>query len=110
MGMPPNLHSVHCSRQPLCIHCKQCGRRAILEHEQINAHSGNMKPLTDLKLKCINCGSRDYLMWVFVRAQHVSDFMAGTPLETLPGECIDSNPPPPKPPKGSIADRAAPLR
>lgn len=97
-----NLHCLHSSGQPLCVHCKQCGRRSTLPHDQVNARSGNMKLLSELKLKCINCGSRDYLMYVFVRADYVSDFIAGTPLETLRGDCVDSNPPPREPPKGSI--------
>ena len=101
--MSTNLHSVHSSGQPLCVLCKQCKRRAALTHDEIDAHSGNMKELRDLKLHCRNCGSKDYEMYVYVRAERVSDFLAGTPVENIPGECVASIQTY-KPPKGSIAD------
>jgi hypothetical protein len=69
MGMPPNLHSVDSSRQPLCVLCKHSGRRATLTHQEIGAFSGNMKYVSELKLKCRNCDGRDYFAWVMRTAQ-----------------------------------------
>ncbi len=59
-----NLHTVWMSGHPLGVEC-ECGRRALLSHDKIDAHSGNMKELRQLKFKCLACGSRKVTFRIF---------------------------------------------
>ena len=74
-----NLHSVDASGHPLALVCNACGHRAALEHEKIDAHSGNMKLLRDLSFKCSKCGSGWNSMYLIYNAQELADFLAGKP-------------------------------
>ena len=72
-----NLHSVHSTRQPLGIECMQCQRRAALDHDKIDAYSGNMKSVRTLRFKCTVCGSVANRLYLFHNRGEVDDFLAG---------------------------------
>jgi hypothetical protein len=80
-GRAPNLHSVDSSGQPLCVVCRTCGHRAALKHKQIGAHSGNMKPVSELKLKCSLCQAKDFETFVVQREADVLFFLNEAPLD-----------------------------
>jgi hypothetical protein len=83
MGLqqPSNLHQVSNSGQPLCVACRTCGHRAALSHGQIDAHSGNMKELSELRLKCSLCQAKDFEMFIVQREADVLFFLNEAPLE-----------------------------
>jgi hypothetical protein len=62
-----NLHTATCYGQPLGVRCRSCERRALVPLDGIGAHTGNMRPLDDLPLKCSGCGRRDVELWLFIR-------------------------------------------
>lgn len=81
--MPPNLHSVASSGQPLCVACRTCGHRSALPHDQIRAYSGNMQELRFLKLKCSLCLNKDFEVFVVMSSQTVAHFLSGADLEVF---------------------------
>jgi len=60
-----NLHTLDCYTRPLGVICNQCGHRALLSLKRLNAHSGNMRLLTSLRLLCTQCKARDFGMLIF---------------------------------------------
>jgi ferredoxin len=78
-GRAPNLHMVHYSGQPLCVACRTCGHRATLQHEQIDAHSGNMKEVRKLRLKCSLCQAKDFEMFIVHKEADVLFFLNEAP-------------------------------
>ncbi len=78
---PPNLHRVANSGQPLCVACRTCGHRAALPHKQIDAHSGNMKEVSALRLVCSLCQAKDFETFIVQKEADVLFFMNEAPLE-----------------------------
>lgn len=74
MVQPPNLHIVWSSDLPLLVRCTRCQHRAALPHDKIDAHQGNMKRVSDIKLVCTKCGSRDVETRVVYRDADVKKF------------------------------------
>lgn len=72
-----NLHSADCYGQPLGVICLGCGKRGLLSLKQIGAHSGDMKRLHDLPLKCPRCGSRGVQLFLFVNLFQAEAFEQG---------------------------------
>lgn len=72
---PDNLHTVATSGHPLGVACKACGHRALVSHEALGAHSGNMKQVRALRLKCA-CGSREWEHKIFHTPEQVAAFLA----------------------------------
>jgi hypothetical protein len=79
----PNLRSVYMSEQPLLVACRGCGHRAALSHGQIRAHKGNMDELGSLKLKCSECGAKDFERFTVQSSQTVAHFLSGADLEVF---------------------------
>jgi hypothetical protein len=69
MAMPPTLHSLYMGGMyPLGVECRGCGRRALVPADRFGGCKGDMTELSDLRLVCQSCGSRDRDTKVFVRA------------------------------------------
>jgi len=69
-----NFHTLDCYTRPLGVICNQCGRRALLSLKRLNAHSGNMKLLTSLRLACAQCKARDFKMLIFKEQAELDDW------------------------------------
>ena len=69
-----NLHTLACYGFPLGVTCG-CGHRSLVELATLGAHSGNMKPVTALRLRCTACGSQDWAPTIFNRAEEVAAFL-----------------------------------
>ncbi|MDP2376423.1 hypothetical protein [Reyranella sp.] len=72
-----NLHSADGRGQPLGVICLGCGKRGLLPLKRIGAHSGNMKPLHDLPLRCSRCGSRGVQLFMFFNPVQAKAFDQG---------------------------------
>lgn len=72
-----NLHSADSHRQPLGVICLGCGKRGLLSLKRIGAHSGNMKQLHDLSLRCSRCGSRGVQLFLFFNLMQAEAFEQG---------------------------------
>jgi len=68
------MQGVRCQRA-------ECGHRALLSLECLDARSGNMKRLIDLKLGCSQCTARVFDMYLFPRADDAEAFMRGDDVE-----------------------------
>ncbi len=72
-----NLHSAASHGQPLGAICLGCGKRGLLSLKRIGAHSGNIKNLHDLSLRCSRCGSRGVQLFLFFSATQAEAFEQG---------------------------------
>lgn len=72
-----NLHSADSHGQPLGAICLGCGKRGLLSLKRIGAHSGNMKQLHDLPLKCSRCSSRGVQLFLFFNLTQAEAFGQG---------------------------------
>lgn len=68
-GLPPSLHQAWTHGHPVGIECTQpaCRHRALLPLDTIGAHRGNMTYIRDLRLKCTQCGGREFNVALFSR-------------------------------------------
>lgn len=69
-----NLHTLDCYGFPLGVTCLKCQRRALVSLKRLDAHSGNMKRLIDLRLFCTQCKARDFAMAIFVSQAEVDEW------------------------------------
>jgi hypothetical protein len=67
------------TRQPLGVECMQCQHRAVLAHDKIDAHSGNMKEVRTLSFKCTGCRSVGNTLYMFHNQGEVDAFLASAP-------------------------------
>jgi hypothetical protein len=70
-----NLHTVFCYGHDMGVICRICDHRALLSIERLGAHRGNMRQITDLKLKCTQCGSDRYTPVIFAKEEEVAAFL-----------------------------------
>lgn len=72
----PNLRTLWMSSQPLGIACR-CGHRALISHETLGAHSGNMTEIWTLRFRCTACGARgnehEGIVWKILHGQDQVD-------------------------------------
>jgi hypothetical protein len=73
---------------PLGVICRICDHRALIPCTDIGARRGDVRLLTELKLKCTRCGSDRWSPILFDVVEEVRAFRA-----TLP-PVVDKNPPP----------------
>jgi hypothetical protein len=81
VGATENLHTADWHRQPLGVACGMCSHRGLVPLERIGAHSGDMKPIRDLPLKCSKCGSKWVSAYLFVKREEAEAFMQEGPKE-----------------------------
>jgi hypothetical protein len=70
-----NLHTVYCYGHPLGVVCRICDHRALLSVSRLGAYRGNMRAITDLRLKCTLCGSDRYTPVLFPNQAEVDAFL-----------------------------------
>ena len=70
-----NLHTVYCYGFDMGVICRVCDYRALLSIERLGAYRGNMRQVTDLKLKCTLCASDRYTPVIFANASEVDGFL-----------------------------------
>lgn len=73
-----NKHSIYMYSHPLGVECTACGRRALAFAGRTEDFKGNMTELRRLRFKCTACGSRAWTGWLFVSAEEVEAWHAGT--------------------------------
>lgn len=76
-----NLHTVYCYGYDMGVICRICDHRALLSIERLGAYRGNMRQVTELKLKCRQCGSDRYTPVIFADEAEVAGFLP----EPVPG-------------------------
>jgi hypothetical protein len=75
--LPPNLHSVWSTGQPLGVRCRSCGHRAAIQHKSVKAYAGNMKALKDLRLVCGRCAGKDIETRLVYTEEELKGFLRG---------------------------------
>jgi hypothetical protein len=83
MAIPPNLHSLYNSGQPLCVLCLDCWHRSAVPPEKVGASRGDMNEIRSLKLKCSKCGSKNFEAYVVHSAERVAQFLEGLTLDNF---------------------------
>ena len=74
LGGRENLRTLWSYRHPLGVTCQACGHRALISVNKLNAHDGNMKPFTSLRLVCNQCRALDFEMADFRESAEVDDW------------------------------------
>jgi hypothetical protein len=70
-----NLHTIYMREGLLCVECRACGNRGIVKPP--DARAGNMKPITELKLVCNECGGREIARYLPTDKADAEAFVAG---------------------------------
>ncbi|SEE86333.1 hypothetical protein SAMN05444161_7512 [Rhizobiales bacterium GAS191] len=71
-----NFRTLALSKHPLLVRCRECNKYATIAAEALGATEQSMTDLTELKLKCSRCGSKDVERRVTWGAPSVEEWLS----------------------------------
>jgi hypothetical protein len=78
MGFNPTFDEVAGWGLPVGIECGRCLRRVLVDPvDTLKARKGDMRRLSEARLHCSRCGSREYAAYTFETRAKATTFMKG---------------------------------
>lgn len=78
MGLNPTLDELAGRRMPVGIECSRCDRRVLFDAEAVlKPRRGDKRHLSELRLRCARCGSREFSSRTFETRAKATTFMKG---------------------------------